>query len=386
MASYSHTNFNQINYNADYQYYDITIRNHGSEEETLPIQLNYQEQRDTPIINNALDYKMSIIRFSISTFGLPSLIFQIQNRQPDPNLGIYSVTLEYDDGLGGGGQTQPEFLQWIPQNVVPIPIAPSLTSNGLQTFSDYYFCQNYAYFIQILNNALTEAMNKLKLLVTPILDTVEEPFLIWNTDTVSATIYARESHFNSASTAKVNIYFNRALYSLLSTFNFIKFNTGVVRNKYYKLILDRFDGFNVVVLPSFGIDELIFSNQEISTITEWSPISSILFTTSTIPINSTQLSVPSVYIDGQQNSLTPSFKNFSNIITDLSSDEFSYKSNLLYLPSAQYRYVSLQNNSPLTNIDISVFWKDKLGIIREFLLLPGGSAEIKILFEKINKS
>jgi hypothetical protein len=386
MASYSHTNFNQINYNADYQYYDITIRNHGSEEETLPIQLNYQEQRDTPIINNALDYKMSIIRFSISTFGLPSLIFQIQNRQPDPNLGIYSVTLEYDDGLGGGGQTQPEFLQWIPQNVVPTPIAPSLTSNGLQTFSEYYFCQNYAYFIQILNNALTEAMNKLKLIVSPILDTVEEPFLVWNTDTVSATIYARASHFNSASTAKVNIYFNRALYSLLSTFNFIKFNTGVVRNKYYKLILDRFDGFNIVVLPSFGIDELIFSNQEISTITEWSPISSILFTTSTIPINSTQLSVPSVYIDGQQNSLTPSFKNFSNIITDLSSDEFSYKSNLLYLPSAQYRYVSLQNNSPLTNIDISVFWKDKLGIIREFLLLPGGSAEIKILFEKINKS
>ena len=375
MASYNHNSKNAIYHSPNFVYYDIQIRNHGSEKETPSIQLNFQEQRDVPLLNKIRDY------------NLPSLFFQVQNNQPDINLGVYSLTLEYDDGVGGIIDTQPEFLRWIPQNVdILPPQSPSLNLNKIQAYSEYYFVQNFEYFITILNKTLEEAMVKLKLLTTPVLDTVESAFLVWDTTNVSATLYARESDFNSNSTAKVNIYFNRALYSLFSTFNYIKYSNNVVKNKYYKIIIDSFNGANTVVLPGFGVDELIFTKQEISTIAQWTPLSSILFTTSTIPIEATQLSNPSIYIDGAQYQLTDTYKNFSNIITDLSTDEFVFKPNILYNPTAEYRWVSLGNNDmPLNQIDVSVFYKDKLGIIRPFFLLPGGSASLKILFEKINK-
>ena len=63
-------------------------------------------------------------------------------------------------------------------------------------------------------------------------------------------------------------------------------------------------------------------------------------------------------------------------------DENIYKPNLLYTPNGEYRYVSLIGSQDIRNIEISLYWKDKLGYLREFFLPAGCSASIKIMFKK----
>jgi hypothetical protein len=42
----------------------------------------------------------------------------------------------------------------------------------------------------------------------------------------------------------------------------------------------------------------------------------------------------------------------------------------------------MTGNTPLTNIDINVYWRDKLGQLIPFFLPSGATATIKFLFEK----
>jgi hypothetical protein len=89
-----------------------------------------------------------------------------------------------------------------------------------------------------------------------------------------------------------------------------------------------------------------------------------------------------IYLNGSATQLNNTYKNFSNIISDISTDEMVYKPELLFVPAAEYRRIDLQNDQPLTQIDIQVFWKDKLGFIRAFSLPPNASCSMKILFER----
>ena len=82
---------------ADMVYYDIVASNFQSTT-TEPPALRFSESRTNPIISNTGDYYMSIVRFSLDTYDLPNFICEIQPNQADPNLSIYSTTLEYDDG------------------------------------------------------------------------------------------------------------------------------------------------------------------------------------------------------------------------------------------------------------------------------------------------
>jgi hypothetical protein len=380
MASYNHTNYSQISHSPDNIYYDLSLRNYASQKVDSEVPLRFSDVRDQPIVPNTKDYYLSIIRFQVDTFeSLPVLLFQVQDNQPDINLGIYSVTLEYDDGVGGINTTDAEYIQWVPQKVnAPVPEDPNISGN--KHTSDYYYCMNFQYMINLINVTLKTAMDKLKVLA-PVLNTVDPPFLSWNQDN-TATFYARESHFDVDVFPQVRIYFNRPMYSLLSSFPALKFNITNPNNKYYQILMRRFDGSKVVVLPSFGIDALIFSNQEYCTINQWTPVSSVMFVTSTIPIIATQLSTPVVYIDGKPNNLNSTYNNFANIISDVSSNELAYKPELLYLPSAEYRLIDMTNDQPLTQIDVEVHWRDKLGIIRALYLPPNASCSMKLLFRK----
>jgi hypothetical protein len=388
MATYTATNYNQTVHSNDHTYYDIVLRNYVSDNRPSDsLQLQFSESRDTPLIPNAKDYFMSIVRFQIDTYDLPVLFFQVENDQADPNLGTYTVTLEYDDGAGGKTTAPFENVIWTPQKTkVPVPAAPNTTPNGLQVPSEYYYCLDYAYFINLVNEALERAMTALQVLVADaVFNTVEPPFLVWENDMKKATLYARESHFDSQAAAGVpfvSIFFNRSLHSLFSTFPVLKFDYPVQEKKFYQIMCRRFNGEKVVTIPEFGIDKLIKVQQELSTIGQWTPISSIVFTTSTVPVVPNVLSNPIVYVDGNPQQLTRTYKHYSNIISDISTDECGYRPELLYNPSAQYRIIDLQNDQPLYQFDIQVYWKDKFGFLRPFNLPPNSSCSMKILFQK----
>jgi hypothetical protein len=326
------------------------------------------------------------VRFQVDTFSelLPVLFFQIERFSTDRDKGIYEVALQWDDGAGDIGIAFDNLI-WSPQNKQETPpTPPSENPNGLQADVGYYYAYNFQYFINLLNESLIRCFNKLQASVVPSLDTVDPPFLVWNKDQ-TATLLAREDFYDSDKFPQVKIYFNRSLYSILSSLPSIKVSSLASQSefKYYQILVKSYYGARISNIVQFGIHPLIYVDQEYSTVDQFTPVSSILFLTNTIPIISTFQSTPVIYIDGQPNQLTTTYNKFSNVLSDISSGDLAYKPSLLYVPSAEYRLIDLLNNKqPLNTIDIEVHWVDKQGVHRPIFLAPNSSVSLKMLFRK----
>lgn len=358
-------------------YYDLQVNNFQSTTTESP-KLIFNETRNNSFVPKADDYFLSIVRFQLDTYSLPTFIADIQPNQGNRNLMIHSVTLEADVG-GVITSTNPFFLQWIPYyKNLPLPNPPSLTANGLQDNStEYYFGNSFQYFCDLVNTQLALATTNLIALTGATFAGATAPFLKWNSATECAELIAENQFFNPSNVNKINIYFNRPLYALFTSLKADRFGTSATLGRFYKIITSNY-GTNTITI---GGKVYIVTPQEYSTISNWTPVASIVFTTGTIPIVPNQLSAPLIYFEGQlvQTANNP---NFSNVLTDMATNDMVYKPNLLYVPSAQYRLVDLNSSQPITNIDIQCFWKDKQGILRPFILLSGASASLKILFQK----
>ena len=140
----------------------------------------------------------------------------------------------------------------------------------MQTDSEYYYSYSYEHMIRLINTALSEAMIKLKLLVGSAIDTVDPPYLVWNVDWGSASLYAFADNFNQNNFPQIKIYFNRPLYFLFSSMHFIKMSHSISKNRNYLIVVYPYFTENI------GIDTYIRVDQEYTVVACWSPISSIV--------------------------------------------------------------------------------------------------------------
>lgn len=378
--------------NPDMVYYDIVSTNFQTLTTEEPF-LRFNETRTNPIINNTGDYYLSIVRFSLDTYNLPNIIAEIQPNQANPNLTIYSLTLEYDDGVGGITPSSQEYLIFEPQNknaLVPIP--PSQTLNKFQENTNYYYIYQFQYFLSLVNKAFQTALASLIANTgggaSPIL-LAKQPVITWDVTSSSAILQAETSFYDEKNTAQIKIYFNPPLFALFNSFPAYNYGTGssVSLGRNYQMLIADFTGVNTILLPTNPTPpatQVIFTQmfQEFSTIDTWSPVASIVFTSNTIPIISNQLSAPLVFNNGQSSSGIGNNANFAQIITDMTTNQQVFKPNVLYNPTAEYRRIDMTGNMPLTNIDINVYWRDKLGQLNPFLLASGATASVKFLFER----
>jgi hypothetical protein len=382
--------------NPDMVYYDIVSTNFQSTSELDPF-LRFNETRTNPIIANSGEYYMSIVRFSLDTYNLPNFICQIQPQQGDPNLSIYSVTLEYLDALGVTTASTQEYIDWVPQNKnLPVPIPPSATSSGFQqNNTEYYYCYQFQYFLELINKAFGDATASLILntggAVSPIV-TAKQPVLTWDVTSSKAILQAQEAFYNQSNVARIKIFMNPPLFALFNSFPSLNFgNTGVTLGRNHQLLVADYQGINTILLPTNvtpPATQTVYTQmfQEFSTIDTWTPVASIVFTSNTLPIISNQLSAPLIFNNGQTSTGIGNNANFAQIITDFQTNQQVFKPNILYTPTAEYRRIDMTGNTPLTNIDINVYWRDKLGQLVPFLLASGSTATIKFLFEKKHPS
>ena len=230
--------------------------------------------------------------------------------------------------------------------------------------------------IRLTNTALSEAMIKLKLAVGAPIATIDPPFMKWYVDRGSASLFAFASKFDQTLSPVINIYFNRPLHFLFSSMPFIEMSHTVTKNRNYK----------IVVYPYFteeiSSDTYIRVDQEYTVVACWSPLSSVVFTTGSLPVVSNELSDPIIYENNQPVQLGIGNDQRQSIITDFVTDENGYRSNLVYLPSGEYRYISLYNSAPIRQIDIACWWRSKFGILYPFYLDPSASCSMKIMFKK----
>ncbi len=375
---------------ADMVYYDIVASNFQSTTTEAPA-LRFSESRTNPIISNTGDYYMSIVRFSLDTYDLPNFICEIQPNQADPNLSIYSTTLEYDDGAGTITSSAQTYINWTPQNVnTPVPLAPSQTATGLQpTNTDYYYCYQFQYFLALINQAWQTAMADLITATgggaSPI-TTAKQPSIVWDNSSQKAIINAEEAFYKNSLPAKIRIYMNPPLFALFNSFASINYGVNATLGRNYQIAIEDFVGLSLIQLPvNNPTYTAIQVFQEFSTIDTWTPVSSIVFTSNTLPIVSNQLSAPLIFNDGAIIVGSGNNSNFAQIITDMETNQQVFKPQILYSPTAEYRRIDMTGNRGLVNIDIEVYWRDKLGGLNQFYLPSGGSSTIKFLFERKDK-
>ncbi len=362
-------------------YFDLNIKNYQSNlDEAKPF--SFYEQRNSSYLEHAGDYEMSIVRFVADTYSIPSYIAEIKPGQSNPNLMIQTVSLKYTNGANVYS-TAPINLIWKPVNLsYAVPLAPSTQSNGMQVNSLYYYAYSIAHLVHLYNVALTSAMVSLRALSGG-LNTVDPPFMCFDNTTQKVSIYAEEAYFNVDDAIKIEIFFNRPAYAQWTSLPAFRNAINAPNENIYQLRMDVGFGTNVVKISGSPTPnkELIKLEQEVSTVSNISPIASLVFTTTTMPIHKNILSAPILYNNGN---LVPSNYNnsFGMIITDMCTLDNLYKPTLLYTPTGENRYIHLNGIQPLNTIDIQIYFRTKDSNLEPLLMWSGASVSLKLYFRK----
>jgi hypothetical protein len=300
------------------------------------------------------------------TYNLVNAQCIVGTSQTNPNLTVYSFTLE----TSGGGIAQ-QYLIWTPENVsIPPPSgSQNIITQSLDT--DYYYGYTYSNFVAMANVALAS-------LWAAIGDGTAShaPVLSRTTNSTSATIFTMTNN-TSASPGDYNLYMNASLEALLPNFPL----------QFTNLPDGRTAKFNFAN-PAGGT-ALASVTQEYPGTSAWSPVESIVVTTSAVPIIPEQVSPPSV-VGGSEfgitNALSPSA--FQPIIADIAIDEVqgaeNWRQDIIWKPSAEFQMVSLTNtSSPISVIDLAVWWRNRLdNNLYPLRLVNGSSVSVKLMFRR----
>lgn len=409
-------------------YYDLELANQALADTGVPPnRLAFTQVRSSSILDNPNDYFMSIVRFSLDTAGaLPAFIPQIDLEQlpadPDfPNQTVYEVTLGYQDI----GSATPAIAAgiFVTRNVVYIPHSSASTANiaggdfappttpltTRNTTTNYYWVQNINQFIQMINDALSKTWADVVALVNaafggtipPPLD--EPPYLSWDDETNRAVYWAPLAIANQGqfwnpfttaiSPAFQNCWFNAPLHILFSSFEYA-FQGYAPPQSFLLRVYDRANigiSSQTNIVPAATAPVIyppwnaLAMGQAFSTGPTMTPITSIIFTTSLLPVLPSLLGIPQLFSGSNLGVINQDNNNIINTVTDLEvnltrGDE--YLPNVIYEPTAEYRLLDLQSNAPLTSIQISVVWKDIFGQLHDFYLQNGCGATLKVMFRK----
>jgi len=342
---------------ADLIYYNAKLFNNTNG----PIHASLNDVRSSAILDCACNYKCSIVRFSVNGSLLPILIPRILTTGAFVVTG-YSVSLSY---LGS------TFFQ---------PVIFTAPQNNQLQYAYYSFNA----FVDDVNTAFRAAAIGL-LALQPTLPAVapNPPILIWDPLTQFYTIYFNVSYVNN-----VTISMNYDLYNLFESYDAIFNGYNTPNGRDYDLILSDYNTVRKGIAPAdypLAVNAMTGPiaglTQEFRSLSQFTPVQSIFFTSYRIPIVNENLPIKtgnSQNVNVNNNNL-PVITDFEPVLGD---EEFN-RGQTQYNPSAQYRYLTLQSDASLNNIDLQCFWTDRQGVAYPFLIDIGYYISVKILFEKI---
>jgi hypothetical protein len=144
-------------------------------------------------------------------------------------------------------------------------------------------------------------------------------------------------------------------------------------NKFYSNVADYrnspYSGVPPLGYVPLAQQKVYWINEQeiLSTDSLWSPISSIVFTSTLLPIRAEQTGPPVILGTGNNNpSQATAQSAFQPIITDIALNTASggaqdYRSFIYYAPTAEYRLTDFgPSKQDIRNIDIQVYWKCRL--------------------------
>ena len=215
---------------------------------------------------------------------------------------------------------------------------------------------------------------------------------------------------------RAQLYFNSNMFNLFANYDNTYYNTTAFPDGYTNEILftnkafQNFSDFRVApyvgtaplgyypTLPNGStpvsmINRLFcIANQDYSSVDSlWSPISSIVFTTTLLPVKAEATGQPNVLGTGNiGTSAATTQAAFQPIITDISLDTSQpggndlYRKFIYYAPAAEYRLSDFgSSKQDIRNIDIQVYWKNRLDSqLYPINMANLSSVGIKVMFKR----
>lgn len=379
---------------------------------------------------------------------IPTIASGIANISNNINLTIYTVTMKITyryvvaSVVYNFDTEATASIIWEPENTAPViaepPIPPVAAGTLTQDLGNqYYWCYTYSHWLGLTNKALTAARDACNVafranyisptgwnLPGPAPQTSTQPPKIqYNPDDYKFSLYADSYGFGDpipggpnvnfgvggvGSTATsygtnaqeaAELWFNDNTFGMYANFPANYQNLSL--NKQWRLLVYPilFNNVFTVALPAAfqppipptiaTISYYVMIQDYPSTSTLWSPIESIVFTSTMLPLVFEQVGAPVTLGDGNNTQQLGSDANFQPIITDISltnTTSHDYKSFIQYLPTAEYRMTSLQRSKvAVGNIDIQIFWKNRLdGKLYPLFLYNGSSVSLKCMFRRLD--
>lgn len=371
-------------------YYNVSIPHDDRiSVNSSPTPAVFSEVRDQPLFDGApKNYNMSVVRFTVPTSYIPIQFFPVQfdaTNPSNPNNSIYSITLSYN------GNDFREFIQWETQNdSVPIPPAPA-SGGGVRDFqrnpqyADYYSLYSFNHFCNLINRTLDSIYqtNIVPLLPAPTPPAVyKSPFITFDPRTNLFTIIAPAT-FLDTNPIPVIMYFNTILNENFDTsFNSNLEGYSAPDGKNIKLNFVDFGRTNFIPDTTEESGGFYLIAQEFDTTGQMTNFTSIIIRSTSLPIVNESISLQSrrtgtrgTGVGGASESIISDFE------VDLGSNR-NLRAFVHYIPTAEYRRITMNGDTPINRIDIEILWKDNYDNLYPVLIPPHYIATIKILFEE----
>jgi hypothetical protein len=427
-------------------YYNATIINNTVATNILEEEpfITFSESRQNPIILDCSKYKVSVQNFSLNGASktLPVFIPQINPTGGSITQTIYTIRLGFYSGALDEYFTVGTRIVWEPEDVssflqIPTQVFP-------QEETSYYYCYTYSHWVNLMNKALRTAWNSIRDDVDPLLAAQALPPTSWqcpffefneNTGLFSLSQDANTSMcpygtalpapFNFTSTAAgytAGDYswagMNENLQGLMTNFNDTYFGVSKAWRSSTKILAEfifdfgltnlgvttgTVNGSNVLSLlnskPASFFIVNPFTNDEdtskafvkstqnfVSTGGIWSPVASIVLGTSQLPVRN-EFVANVVSVSGRNTGTNNrSDSAFQKVLLETPINAVTadiLRGWILYQPLVP-TYTMLEDSKvAIANIDISVFWRNRLtNSLVPLRMYNSSTMTIRLLFER----
>ena len=374
-----------------------------------PIPVVFNQIKTSNIIDDCSQYYLSVIRWSVET-SLPIIIptMQIGTSPESQATGDteYYVNMIFKKTVSGNpGYNIPTYSNFNSVLAKQITINGFLTDNTVtqpknpQTVQEYmnnpyYYLDSVQSFLDTINDKYDVLFTALKAANSELSQEVA-PRFIWDPQSGKIVLSVSKYFVRGFGASGDTLYMSMStnLYNLLNTFSTVRINSNPTLSDTgadYVFNLTSLNGINTSSFATSGTNIIPMYNyyQESSSVPSWSPVSSIVFVTNSIPVNATHSGTPQFQGGsnlGTQVGSSLSQNATTSVLTDFEipmETGVEYRNISYYSPTSEYRLFDFVSNQQLNNLNISIFWKDKYGQLHPLTLRQNASATIKLLLRK----
>jgi hypothetical protein len=335
-------------------YVNVNQYNSTIVDQTINIQKTFNEV----VLPNPIDYEMSVLRFDLDGFNIP----------------IMNVENYFVNGVAPTTILQIKFVY----NTVEF-IRPLVWASFSSVPNDYLY-YDYNQIATIFNNTLnllTTDVNTAFPATIPI-----APRIQYDPLTTRFVLYADKAVFSDTLANPVQLWLSGILHDLFhslpytfyqegtsSSFSFLRILIGQVLNPYSNTD-------NTKVISGVAHWGMI---QEYQSLISLNSAKSIVLT-SDLPIVEEYLSSIGNDFSGS-NISTIQYPIVSDFILE-SPNGYEIFNKVVYVPSAEYRMLSLQGSKAISSIRFKAYWQDSNGNLNPLLISGKTRFNIKIMFRK----